>query len=73
MAIKLDLTLVQQSVPEDLRGPVEDMRAQVIDVVQGVRQMSQLCVHRFSTTSAWSRPSSRSPRSIVRRRSWRSG
>jgi signal transduction histidine kinase len=42
MAIKLDLTLLQQSVPEALRAMVHDTRAQVLDVVQGVRQMSQL-------------------------------
>jgi signal transduction histidine kinase len=42
MAIKLDLTLLQRRVPEELRGTVDDIRAQVIDVVQGVRQMSQL-------------------------------
>lgn len=42
MAIKLDLTFLQRRMPESLRGAVHDVRAQVIDVVQGVRQMSQL-------------------------------
>jgi signal transduction histidine kinase len=42
MAIKLDLTLLHRHMPEELRGSVQDIRAQVIDVVQGVRQMSQL-------------------------------
>jgi signal transduction histidine kinase len=42
MAIKLDLTLLVETMPESLRGMVRDTRAQVVDVVQGVRQMSQL-------------------------------
>ena len=42
MAIKLDLTLVRRRMPEELRGTVNDIRAQVIDVVQGIRQMSHL-------------------------------
>ena len=42
MAIKLDLTLLHRRVPAELRGTVDAIRAQVIDVVQGVRQMSQL-------------------------------
>lgn len=42
MAIKLDLTLLQRQIPAELRGTVDDIRAQVIDVVQGVRQMSHL-------------------------------
>ncbi len=42
MAIKLDLTLLQRRVPEDLSRTIQGIRAQVIDVVQGVRQMSQL-------------------------------
>jgi signal transduction histidine kinase len=42
MAIKLDLTLLLRRVPEELRGTVNDIRAQVIDVVQGIRQMSHL-------------------------------
>jgi signal transduction histidine kinase len=42
MAIKVDLTLVQPRMPEELRNTVHEIRAQVVDVVQGVRQMSQL-------------------------------
>lgn len=42
MAIKVDLTLLQPRMPEEARGTVEEIRAQVVDVVQGVRQMSQL-------------------------------
>jgi signal transduction histidine kinase len=42
MAIKLDLTLLHRQIPAELRGMVHDIRAQVIDVVQGVRQMSHL-------------------------------
>ncbi len=42
MAIKLDLTFLQRRVPEDLGGTIQGIRAQVVDVVQGVRQMSQL-------------------------------
>jgi len=42
MAIKLDLTLLHRHVPEELRGTVHEVRAQVIDVVQGVRQMSHV-------------------------------
>jgi signal transduction histidine kinase len=42
MAIKLDLTLLDRLVPEDLRGTVHDIRTQVIDVVQSVRQMSHV-------------------------------
>ena len=42
MAIKLDLTLLHRRVPEELRGTVHDSRAQVIDVVQGIRQLSHL-------------------------------
>ncbi len=42
MAIKLDLTLLHRRLPEELHGAVDGMRAQVIDVVQGVRQMSHL-------------------------------
>ncbi len=42
MAIKLDLTLLHRHVPAELRGSVHDVRAQVIDVVQSVRQMSHV-------------------------------
>jgi signal transduction histidine kinase len=42
MAIKLDLTLVHRRLQNPLRGAVDDIRAQVIDVVQGIRQMSHL-------------------------------
>ncbi len=42
MAIKLDLTLVQRHVPEALRDTIHDVRAQVIDVVQSIREMSHL-------------------------------
>jgi two-component system NarL family sensor kinase len=42
MAIKLDLTLLQPRMPEELRGAVHEIRGQVIDVVQGVREMSHL-------------------------------
>jgi two-component system NarL family sensor kinase len=42
MAIKLDLTLLHRQTPAALRGTVQDIRAQVIDVVQGIRQMSHL-------------------------------
>jgi signal transduction histidine kinase len=42
MAIKLDLTLLDRHAPEDLRGTVHDIRTQVIDVVQSVRQMSHV-------------------------------
>ena len=42
MAIKLDLTLLHRRVPEPLRAAVDGIRAQVVDVVQGVRQLSQL-------------------------------
>jgi signal transduction histidine kinase len=42
MAIKLNVTLLDRHMPEELRGAVHDIRAQVIDVVQGVRQMSHV-------------------------------
>ncbi len=42
MAIKLELAALGRHVPEEQRGPLDDVRAQVIDVVQGVRHMSQL-------------------------------
>jgi signal transduction histidine kinase len=42
MAIKLDLSLLQRGLPEELRGTVEGIRAQVVDIVQGVRQLSHL-------------------------------
>ena len=42
MAIKLDLTLLDRHVPDDLRGTVHDIRTQVIDVVQSVRQLSHV-------------------------------
>jgi signal transduction histidine kinase len=42
MAIKLDLTLLDRQVPEELRDTVRDVRAQVIDVVQSVRQLSHV-------------------------------
>ena len=37
MAIKLDLALLQRQIAPEARGAVHDIRAQVIDVVQGVR------------------------------------
>jgi signal transduction histidine kinase len=42
MAIKLDLALLHRRLPEQLRGTVDGIGAQVIDVVQGIRQMSHL-------------------------------
>jgi signal transduction histidine kinase len=45
MAIKLDLALLERQVPSsdpDARGAVRAIRAQVLDVVQSVRQMSHL-------------------------------
>ena len=42
MAIKLDLALLHRHISPELRGTVHDIRAQVIDVVQGVRNMSHL-------------------------------
>jgi signal transduction histidine kinase len=42
MAIKLDLALLHRRMPAELRGSVDDIRAQVIDVVQGVRQLSHV-------------------------------
>jgi signal transduction histidine kinase len=42
MAIKLDLSMLHRRVPEGLRPTVEGIRAQVVDIVQGVRQMSHL-------------------------------
>ncbi len=43
MAIKLDLALVERQLPaEPLKDAVRDIRAQVVDVVQSVRQMSHL-------------------------------
>lgn len=45
MAIKLDLALLERQVPPsdpDARGAVRSIRAQVLDVVQSVRQMSHL-------------------------------
>lgn len=42
MAIKLELTLLRRRLPEELRRSLDDIRGQVVDVVQGVRQMSHL-------------------------------
>ncbi len=45
MAIKLDLALLERQLPPsqpDLHGSIRDIRAQVLDVVQSVRQMSHL-------------------------------
>ncbi len=45
MAIKLDLALLERQLPAEpaaLRASVLDVRSQVVDVVQGVRQMSHL-------------------------------
>jgi signal transduction histidine kinase len=42
MAVKLDLALLQRQLPAEQRNAVQDIRAQVIDVAQGVRQMSHL-------------------------------
>lgn len=45
MAIKLDLALLERQLPAAsaaLHSAVHDIRAQVVDVVQGVRQMSHL-------------------------------
>ncbi len=45
MAIKLDLALLDRQLPADaaaLHGSVRNIRGQVLDVMQGVRQMSHL-------------------------------
>ena len=45
MAIKLDLSLLERQLPAlepDPRVAVRDVRSQVLDVVQSVRQMSHL-------------------------------
>jgi signal transduction histidine kinase len=45
MAIKLDLSLLERQLPSEpagLHAAVRDIRAQVVDVVHGVRQMSHL-------------------------------
>jgi len=45
MAIKLDLALLERQLPSELanlHAGLRDIRAQVVDVVQGVRQMSHL-------------------------------
>jgi signal transduction histidine kinase len=45
MAIKLDLALLERQLPPELwslHSSIHDIRTQVVDVVQGVRQMSHL-------------------------------
>jgi signal transduction histidine kinase len=42
MAIKLDLSLLHRRMPDELRRTVDDIRSQVIDIVQGIRKLSHL-------------------------------
>jgi len=43
MAVKMDLALLERRLPDPaLRGAVQDVRAEVVEVMHGVRQMSHL-------------------------------